>query len=619
MNQEQKRSKSFSRRAALVMAAQSSLLLVLGGRLYQIQIQDNEKYTTKANENRIDIRAMAPSRGRIFDRFGNPLALNQQNYSLNLVAEKIQDLDATLEKLRTLINLRDEDIAKIRADIKNTRKFKPVTIRENVSWEEVSRIEVSSMDLLGVYTEAGEIRRYHYGGTTAHILGYVGAVNEKELESDPDPLLRVPGVRIGKTGIEHTYEKLLRGEAGTSEVEVNAYGRVIREVSREAGKAGVDVYVSLDSGLQHFTQQRLSAEPSSAAVVLDIPTGEVLALGSNPTFDPLAFTKGISKSEWDALLNDPYRPLTNKAISGEFAPGSTFKIAVAMAALEAGVNPTRTVHCPGQMRYGGNTFHCWKRGGHGHMNMSAALAHSCDVYFYKIAEEITIDAIAPMARRLGLGQKLGIELPYERAGIIPDRKWKREKLGESWYPGENLVAGIGQGFITTTPLQLAVMIARLCSGLAVKPHLGRYMVGVDIPMEEPEPLGFDPRHVLVVMNGMNQVTNAQFGTAYRSRIEIPGMEMAGKTGTSQVRRITAAERARGIVNNEDLPWNRRDHALFVAFAPVSRPRYAISVVVEHGGGGSRIAAPIARDILIEAQKRDSARQAALAEIGGKRS
>ncbi|MEX2297002.1 MAG: penicillin-binding transpeptidase domain-containing protein, partial [Dongiaceae bacterium] len=350
------------------------------------------------------------------------------------------------------------------------------------------------------------------------------------------------------------------------------------------------------------------------AVVLDVTNGEVMALASTPAFDPTMFDRGLSNIEWQALVNDPLHPLINKALSGQYAPGSTFKMMVALAALESGIGPDHSVYCPGQVTLGTSRFHCWKKGGHGTLDMLRGIQHSCDVYFYDLARRVGIDGIAAMSRRFGLGDVTGIDLPGEKPGLIPDRNWKLGATGEPWQPGESLVAGIGQGFILVTPLQLALMTARIANGgVGVVPRMRRDAIfrpgdSAAAALPETASLGISPDHMFIVQEGMNLVSNDPRGTAYRSRIETPGMELAGKTGTAQVRRITAAERASGVIANEDLPWDRRDHALFVAFAPVASPRYACSVIVQHGGGGSRFAAPIARDILIEAQLRDPARR-----------
>ncbi len=611
MQGETGRAKLFTRRAVILGGAQTLLLAGLAGRMYQLQVLESDRYKTLADENRINMQLLPPPRGRIFDRFGQPLAVNQLNYRLVIVPEQAGDLERSLDGLGVLIPIETRERDRILRETQRKRKFVPITVRENLTWEEVSRIEVNAPDLPGTMIDVGQTRHYLAGEEAAHIIGYVGAVSEKELEGDP--VLALPGFRIGKNGAEKIFETALRGKAGSRQVEVNAYGRIIRELRRNEGQPGDDHILTIDMGLQEYTNARINHE-SAAAVVVDVHSGEVLALVSSPSFNPNSFTTGISQTEWNALMANPRFPLTNKAISGHYSPGSTFKMMVALAAQSGGIlNPSQEVFCPGHMDLGNRRFHCWKRSGHGTMNMNSGITQSCDVYFYEVSKRVGVDAIAKMARRFGLGEKLGIELPSERKGLVPTRDWKLAVHGVPWQKGETLIIGIGQGFLLTTPLQLAIMTARIANGgIAVRPKLVRetQRVGRRLPdNREPFPsMGLSAVHLAVVQKGMSDVTNNPRGTAYRARIEEPGMTMAGKTGSVQVKRITKAERERGVRKNEDLEWKDRDHALFVGYAPVDSPRYAVSVVVEHGGGGSKTAAPIARDILREVQRRDPARR-----------
>lgn len=605
---ESDRYRSLTRRTMVLGGMQLGLLGVLVGRMYQIQVLQGERFHMLAEDNRINLRLLAPSRGEITDRFGVPLAVNNQNFQAVLVAERTDDVESTLRKLSSLVSLSDSEIATLLREIRQRRAFVPVTVRENLSWEQVAAIEVNSPELPGVSIEVGESRYYPYAGTTGHLVGYVGAVSERDLTNDP--VLSIPGFKIGKNGVERQHEEALRGEAGASQVEVNAVGRVIRELSRDEGTQGKQVQLTIDVGLQEYVAQRLAVENSAAAVIMDVHNGDVYAMSSSPSYDPNLFPRGISVTDWSNLLNDPYAPLTNKAIAGQYAPGSTFKMAVALAALgEGGFDADHTVFCPGFMVLGNHRFHCWKRGGHGRIDMVGAMEESCDVYFYEVARRVGIDRIAAVSHRLGLGQKLGIDLPGERAGVIPSTEWKMANIGKPWQQGETLVASIGQGFVLTTPLQLATMTARLVNGgKAVVPRV-TLRVGVDGHVERPPApdIGI-PTHALdVAVRGMVAVMEGPRGTAKTKQIPDPGMKMGGKTGTSQVRRITIAERATGVLKNEDLPWRERDHALFVGYAPIQAPRYACSVIVEHGGGGSAVAAPIARDILAECQRRNPAR------------
>lgn len=619
LHEDHGRFKTFSRRALMLGGGQAVLLGGLALRMYDLQVLESDKYATLAEENRISLRLLAPPRGRILDRFGVPLAANEQNYRVVLVAEQARDVERTLDKLAQIIAIPESERRRILREVRKKRAFVPVKVAENLRWEKVSRVEVNAPDLAGISIEVGQTRAYPLGADVAHVLGYVAAVSEAELKRDNDPLLQLPGFRIGKTGLEKQYDEVLRGAAGTSQVEVNAVGRTIRELERTPGRPGQDLVLSLDARLQTFVQARLSNEKSASAVVLDTLTGGVLAMGSVPSYDPHAFSFGMTTQEWRELVNDPLHPLTNKAIAGLYNPGSTFKMVVALAALESGIGPGHDVYCPGYYELGNARFHCWRRAGHGRLDMIGGIKNSCDVYFYDIARRVGIQRIAAMARRFGLGSEVGIDLPGELGGTIPTKDWKLAEIGKPWQGGETLVSAIGQGFVLTTPLQLAVMTARLASGKAITPRLTRRLIaeggGGDVfePADFP-PLDLPARHLDIVRTGMDAVVNEPGGTAYSRRIEQEGLQMAGKTGTAQVRRITMAERRQGVIKNEDLPWRRRDHALFVAYAPVEAPRYCCSVVVEHGGGGSTTAAPIARDILLKTQRRDPAGRAGLARL-----
>lgn len=605
MHRDSERHKLFSRRALMLGGGQAALLSVLVGRMYYLQVVESERYVTLADENRINFRLLPPPRGRIVDRQGRPMADNQQNYRVVIIPEQARDVERTLDLLSLIVPLSGGERRRIRREVKRKRAFVPITVRENLDWSEVARIEVNTPDLPGILIDVGQSRSYLQGAETAHVLGYVASVSEKELTGDP--LLELPGFRIGKAGVEKIYDLSLRGSGGSSQVEVNALGRVIRELNRQEGQPGTEVRLTIDTDLQHFVTERLGNE-SATVVVMDIHTGEVLSLVSSPSFDPNSFNTGLSQAEWESLISNPKAPLTNKAIAGQYAPGSTFKPTVALAALDKGVITAETkIHCSGSTKLGSSEFHCWKRGGHGVLNLKGAIEHSCDVYFYEVARRTGIDRIGAMAKRFGLGARLGLDLPGEKTGLVPSNKWKMAAIGVPWQLGETLIAGIGQGYILTTPLQLAVMTARLANGgYGVTPRLTLDRITEDgvesFPVEEATSLGIAPEHLSVVLQGMDDVVNSPTGTARRSRIPEERWRMAGKTGTVQVRRISKAERETGVLKNNELPWLERDHALFIGFAPVSNPRFAVSVVVEHGGGGSSVAAPIARDVLRETQR-----------------
>lgn len=605
---DSERNRVFTRRAILVGGLQASIFTVLAGRLYFLEIMEGEKYRTLAEENRINLRLVAPRRGQILDRTGIPLAINQQNYRIVLLPEQVEDFNKLLTNIGKYIELTENDKKRIFRDLKNSSNFNAIMVKDNLTWNQVAEVSLHTLDLPGTDIDTGEVRSYPYGEATSHLLGYVGTVSQNELDENgdvEDNILAIPGFRIGKNGVEKQYDLPLRGEAGNLQMEVNAHGRVVRELNRSNPKPGMDVTLTIDVALQQFVQQRLVREKGGAAVILDIHTGAVYALASQPGFDPNLFTYGIGQEDWDRLNTDEYAPLLNKAISGVYAPGSTIKPIIAMAALEADmVNPEARTFCPGHYDLGNHRFHCWKHGGHGYMNLHQAVAGSCDVYFYDLGRRIGIDRIQTMAKRFGYGQKLGIDIPHERGGLVPGRTWKQATRGQPWQQGETLIAAIGQGYMLTSPLQLAMMSARIANGgKAVVPYLVEKAGSNVKQVQEFSSLGFDPDHIKIVMSSMNAVVNETIGTAYGARIDKAGLAMAGKTGTSQVRRITMAERADGVTANEDLPWRERDHALFSGYAPNDNPRFAVGVVVEHGGSGAHTAAPIARDILLECQLR----------------
>lgn len=615
------RQRFFTRRAALLAGGQFGLLAALVGRMYYLQVVESERYHMLAEENRINMRLLPPSRGRILDRFGVPVAINTQNYRVLIKSENTPDVSAVLDRLAMIISINADEKARILKEIRRKKKFVPVTVREFLDWEDVARLEVNAPDLPGVTIDVGERRFYPNGIAAAHVLGYVGAPRHEDLTGDP--LLELPGFRIGRSGVERAFDKPLRGTAGASQLEVNAVGRVIRELDRQEGEAGRDVVLTMDMALQRSAMRRLGDE-SGAVIVMDIETGGLIVQASTPSFDPNAFTEGLSNAQWRALADNERAPLRNKAIAGEYAPGSTFKMVVALAALEEGViTPKTSFFCPGHLELGDGKFHCWKRHGHGHVDLVRSISESCDVYYYEIARKVGIDKIAEMSARFGLGTDLGLDVPGERTGLVPTKSWKRAVIGQPWVLGETLVAGIGQGFVLTTPLQLVTMTARMVNGgKAVFPHLARDLarrgeLTERVPREQAS-IGVDAGHLELMMKAMAEVTLDPRGTAYAARIKVPGLSMAGKTGTAQVRRITRREREVGVRTNEELPWRFRDHALFVGYGPVEKPRYAIAVVVEHGGGGSSVAAPIARDILTETLERDPAKLAPGADVAGLR-
>ncbi|MBR28389.1 MAG: penicillin-binding protein 2 [Rhodobacteraceae bacterium] len=596
------RSLRLTRRGLLLLGAQAGIMGALAWRMRALQVEDAQRYRLLAEENRINIRLLPPARGQIFDRNGAPLAVNSQNYRVVLIREQAGDVEDTLDRLGRLIRIEPHERERVLRDIRRKSSFVPVTVTEHLDWEDFARVNANAPALPGIDVEVGLTRYYPEGLSMAHVVGYVGRVSEKELIADEGrtPLFQIPDFHIGKSGVETRREDTLRGHAGLSRIEVNARGRKVRELTREEGAPGADLQLTIDLELQRYAMDRLNGE-SAAVVAMDVTTGDLVACASSPGFEPNQFVFGISTRNWRGLMDDPYRPLSNKTVSGLYPPGSTYKMVVALAALEAGVvDNVEKIFCNGRYKLGDRYFHCWSRGGHGQMTLRDALAQSCDVYFYEIARRVGVDAISDMAHRLGVGVRHDLPLPVVAEGVAPTRDWKRASYDQSWLIGDTLNAGIGQGYVLASPLHLAVMTARIATGRAVSPRLVRGEAGRPLPDPTPPPLDVNGAHLRMVREGMWAVVNDRRGTARRARIMAEGLAMAGKSGTSQVRRITAAERAAGVIRNEDLPWERRDHALFVSFAPYDAPRYAVSVVVEHGGGGSSAASPIAQDVIMRA-------------------
>jgi len=591
-----------TRRTLLLGGIQAAFIGGLAMRMRYMQVDQADQFRLLAEENRINIRLIPPSRGELFDRNGAIIAQNTPSYRIVMVREDAGDVDAVVANLQRLIPLDPEELDRALAEMRRSPPFLPVTLADQISWEHISKVAVNAPALPGITPEVGLTRVYPQASDFAHVVGYVGPVSDYDLSQiqDPEPVLRIPRFQIGKVGLEAKQEDLLRGKAGAKRVEVNANGRVMRELDRREGKPGADLQLTVDSALQSYVQARLGQE-SAAAVVIDCETGDLRAIASAPSFDPNLFVRGISVADYRGLTEDPYRPLANKSVQGAYPPGSTFKMITAMAALEAGItNPEETVYCPGFLEVSNRRFHCWKRGGHGHMNLEESLEQSRDVYYYDVALKVGIDRISAMAEEFGLGVRHDIPMSAVARGLAPNRDWKARVHGQDWLVGDTANASIGQGFMLASPLQLAVMTARIATGRKVAPRLVKSIDGVEQPSGAGEPLAVNQANLRRLRKGMYAVSNNRRGTAYRSRILADDNRMAGKTGTSQVRNITAAERAAGVIRNEDLPWERRDHALFVCFAPFDNPRFAVSVVVEHGGGGSTAAAPIARDILLQA-------------------
>ncbi|WP_323770472.1 penicillin-binding protein 2 [Antarctobacter sp.] len=598
----QESARRVTRRGLILGGGQLVFAGVLALRMRHMQVDQADEFRLLAEENRINIRLIPPGRGRIFDREGRVIAENEQTYRITLTREDAGDVATVIRRLGQLVELDEDDLNRALAEMERTPPFFPVTVADRVTWEDISRVAVNAPALPGVTTEVGLSRFYPSRDLYAHVAGYVGPVSERDLGryEDPPPVLRIPRFQIGKVGVEAKYEEKLRGSAGAKRVEVNAVGRVMRELDRREGVAGADLQLTVDTALQDYVQARLGPD-SASVVVMDLEHGDLLAIASSPSYDPNKFVRGISVKDYGELRDNDHRPLASKTVQDAYPPGSTFKMVTALAAMDAGLmTPDDTVWCPGHLEVGGRKFHCWKRVGHGHMTLEQSLRESCDVYYYELALKVGIERIAAMARKLGMGEAHDIPMSAVTSGLVPDKAWKLRERGADWVIGDSVNAAIGQGFVLTSPLQLAVMSARIATGRAITPRLVKSVDGIETPRRAAPDLGLNPNHLLQVRRAMYAVSNHRHGTAYRSRIVAEGLRMAGKTGTSQVRNITAAERARGVTSNDDLPWDRRDHALFVNFAPYDNPRIAVSVVVEHGGGGSTAAAPIARDITLQA-------------------
>jgi len=607
MHREASRSAMFNRRAALLAGGQAGLLSILIGRMYYLQVLEADQYALLADENRIHYRLLAPQRGRILDRFGEELANSQQNLRALVVAEQAGDVAKVLAALRDIVPIGEHEERRILREVRRRRSFVPVPVIENLTWEQFSAVNVHSPNLPGILPEIGETRGYPKGEAFSHLIGYVAAVAESDLTGEP--LLELPGFKIGKNGVERLQDDELRGKAGNSRVEVNALGRVIRELARDDGQRGADVVLTVDARLQEYAAERVDGE-SASVVVMDVVTGDLLTMLSVPGYDPGAFTAGLSQRAWQDLVSNPLAPLVNKTIAGQYPPGSTYKMMVAMAALESGaISPDYRVSCSGMVELGSHEFYCWKRKpGHGSLKLVEAIEQSCDCYFYDVARKIGVDKIAEYSRRFGLGQSYKLGLPGERPGLIPTRDWKRATYGQPWHPGDNLNTGIGQGYVLSTPLQLAVMTARLASGRAVQPRLIKEKGGQAAPIGEAPLLPINPANLKTVQDGMFRVVNGPAGTAKRAKLPDGLGQVAGKTGSSQVRRISKVERQSKVRKNEEKPWIERDHAWFVCYAPVEAPRYACAVLIEHGGSGSGAASPVARDVMIETLKRDPSRR-----------
>lgn len=573
---EQSQTYSFTRRALMLGGVQAAVGLMLAGRMTWLSVAENERYRLLSESNRVNMTLIPPRRGWIVDRHGAPIANNRTDFRVDLIPDRLVDLEKVLAELTKILGLPPEEIVRIRTDLKRARGLQPVQVMENLDWERFAAVSVRLPEMPGVAPTRGFARNYPAGAAVAHLTGYVGAASAAQYQKTRDPLFVTPGFKLGKDGLEKSLEAMLRGDAGAKRVEVTARGKLVRELDTKTDVPGHTVRLTIDAGLQEYAARRLGTN-SGSAVMIDCETGDILAMVSVPAYDPNSFSDGISHMEWKMLSDDDHVPLMNKTLQGLYPPGSTVKPMNALALLNAGVDPHARINCSGAMRLGNGVFHCHVKRGHGPVDMKTAVMQSCDIYFYEMIRRVGYDAIAPVARACGLGQKFDLPYDSQRYGTVPDAAWKLKKYKEKWTVADGLNASIGQGYVLANPFQLAVMAARIGSGKMLVPRL--LMHGKPDPAA---PLGPTEEQLGIVREAMFGVVN-QGGTGGRARLLVPGVAMAAKTGTAQVRRITMAERAGGVLKNGQLPFKMRDHALLVAFAPADKPRYAMAIVLEHNG------------------------------------
>ena len=581
---------TFTRRAMFVGGVQAAIGLLLAGRMSYIAVAENEKYKLLAESNRVNLTIIPPRRGWFVDRYGKPIATNRADFRVDIIPDRLVDKDKTIATLAQLLALVPDDVDRINRELKQAQGFQPVQVADGLDYDSFAAVSVRLPDLPGVSPRQGYSRFYPSGAAVGHLVGYVGTVSAEEYQENKEPLLITPGFKVGKDGLEKTLEMRLRGKPGAKRSEVTARGKIVRELTTRSDIPGKPVQLTIDIDLHNFAARRLGRE-SGSVIVFDCLTGDILTMASMPCYDPNSFSDGIGRLEWKMLREDDHIPMLNKALQGLYPPGSTVKPMAALALLAHGVDPDETVFCSGGYRLGNRVFKCLGR--HGSMNMPNAIMKSCNTYFYSMGRRIGYDSIAPVAKILGLGQEFPLAFPSQRYGTIPDSAWKQKKYGQAWTESDTLNATIGQGYVSVSPFQLALMSARIASGLKIEPE-------ILLRKRKPAPaLPFPAEHLAVVREGMNRVVNSA-GTGARSKLQIPGVTMGGKTGTAQVRRIAGSQRGQSGV------WKYRDHGLFVCFAPVENPQYGAAVVIEHGLGGARAAAPVAKDVLTFLYDREQA-------------
>ncbi len=572
----------FNRRSFVLGAVQGGVGLLLAARMGYLAVAENEKYLAASESNRVNLTLIPPRRGWVLDRNGAPLASNRADFRVDVIPDRLANPDRTISELAGLLSLPADKVRDIRDRLEKAHGFQPVEIAANLDWDKFAAVSVRLPDMPGVIPQRGYSRLYPTGPAVGHLVGYVGAASAEDYEKERNPLLITPGFKIGKDGLEKHFEQRLRGIPGARRVEATASGRIVRDLGTREDVPGKPIQLTINGPLQDYAARRIGLE-SGSVVVMDCHTGDVLAMASMPSFDPNSFSDGIGRIEWKMLSEDDHIPLRNKVLRGLYPPGSTVKPMVALAFLEAGLSPHESVGCSGGLRVGNRVFHCWERGGHGTVDMAKGIYQSCDVYFYHFAQRIGMDAIAKMAKRLGLGQEFPLPVVGQSYGTVPDPAWKKRKYDTDWAIYDTVNATIGQGYMLVNPLQQAVMASRLASGLEIMPRLL-----LDRKAPPPRSLGISQEHLNIVRKAMSDVVNGP-GTAGRARIPLEGIQMAGKTGTAQVVGLHISSGKTG-------PWKYRDHGHFIAFAPADNPRYACAVAIEHGGGSSS-AYPIARDVM----------------------
>lgn len=581
---------TFTRRAVFVGGVQAAIGATVAARMSYIAVADNEKYKLLAESNRVNLTIIPPRRGWFIDRYGKPIATNRADFRVDIIPDRLVRKDETIATLAQLLTLSSDDVDRINRELKQAQGFQPVQVADGLDYERFAAVSVRLPDLPGVSPRQGYSRFYPSGAAVGHLIGYVGTVSAEEYQKNKNPLLITPGFKVGKDGLEKTLEDRLQGEPGAKRTEVTARGKIVRELTTRPDIPGKPVQLTIDIDLHNYAARRLGLE-SGSVVVFDCLTGDILTMASMPCYDPNSFSDGIGRIEWKMLNSDDHIPMLNKALQGLYPPGSTLKPMAGLAILKHGVDPEETVTCGGGYRLGNRVFKCLGR--HGPVNMATAIMKSCNTYFYSMGRRIGYDNIAPIARELGLGQEFPLPFPSQRYGTVPDSEWKMRKFGQKWTESDTLNAVIGQGYIISSPFQLGLMAARIASGRNLLPEI------IKKNRAAPTLLSFPQEHLDVVRKGMDLVVNGA-GTAVRSRLQLENIAMAGKTGTAQVRRIEGAQRGQSGA------WKYRDHGLFVCFAPVDQPRYGAAVVIEHGMGGARAAAPIAKDVLTFLYDREQA-------------